>query len=169
MAAKNLDELVGSALDPIHPVIPKDSKVRNLIEYGRAVHAEMAALSDAARRGVSVSGSDIYVTAFPCHLCARQVVAAGISRLFYVEPYAKSLAAELYPDSILVDGGERTSHQVPFEPFVGIAPRQYMNLFAMTKRKSETGEALVFRPNAAKLRYYDLHRAYLENEDKMLI
>jgi cytidine deaminase len=129
----------------------------------------MAALSDAARRGVSVSGSDIYVTAFPCHLCARQVVAAGISRLFYVEPYAKSLAAELYPDSILVDGGERTSHQVPFEPFVGIAPRQYMNLFAMTKRKSETGEALVFRPNAAKLRYYDLHRAYLENEDKMLI
>lgn len=164
----SLDELVSSALTPENPVIPKDSKVRNLIEYGRAVHAEMAALTDAARRGVSVSGCHMYVTTFPCHLCARQIVAAGIKRLFYVEPYAKSLAAELYPDSISVDGAERTLQQIPFEPFGGIAPRQYMNLFLAGKRKAENGEALQFRPSSARLRYHDLHRAYLENEDQMI-
>jgi deoxycytidylate deaminase len=164
----SLDELVSSALAPDKPVIPKDSKVRNLIEYGRAVHAEMAALTDAARRGVSVSGCHMYVTTFPCHLCARQIVAAGIKRVFYVEPYAKSLAAELYPDSISVDGAERSLEQVPFEPFGGIAPRQYMNLFLAGKRKDENGDALQFRPGSVRLRYHDLHRAYLENEDQMI-
>jgi deoxycytidylate deaminase len=164
----SLDDLVSSALAPTNPVIPKDSKVRNLIEYGRAVHAEMAALTDAARRGVSVSGCRMYVTAFPCHLCARQIVAAGIKRLFYIEPYAKSLAAELYPDSISVDGADRTLQQIPFEPFGGVAPRQYMNLFLAAKRKTENGEAVLFRPNLARLRYHDLHRVYLENEDQMI-
>lgn len=164
----DLDELVGLCIGEKDPVLPKDSKIRNLIEFGRAVHAETAALNDAARRGVSVAGCNMYVTTFPCHLCARQIVASGIKKVFYIEPYAKSLAAELYPDSILVDGAEKNSHQVPFEPFVGISPRQYMNLFAKNKRKTDAGTTIAFRPQNAKLRYYDLYRFYLENEDKIV-
>jgi len=75
---------------------------------------ETAALTDTARRGVSVSAGTMYVTTFPCHLCARMIVAAGIKRLVYIEPYAKSLALQLYPDSIAADYSEKTTGQVPF-------------------------------------------------------
>ena len=50
--------------------------LRELTEYGRAVHAEMDALLDAARRGVAVQGATLYVSTFPCHSCARHVIAA---------------------------------------------------------------------------------------------
>src|SRR5579859_5908293 len=165
-AKLELEDLVSQALDQKKPVLRKDSKIRNLIEYGRAVHAEMASLTDAALRGVSVAGCTMYVTTFPCHLCARHIVAAGIKRVIYIEPYAKSLAAELYPDSIIVDGGEPDGLQVPFEPFMGISPRQYMNLFYMSKRKDPaSGDVFEFSPSNAKLRFYELPRVYLENED----
>src|SRR5205823_8721516 len=70
------------------------SQIRNLIEFGRAVHAEMAALIDAARRGVSVAGCTMYVTTFPCHLCARHIVAAGIKRLVYIEQIGRASCRE---------------------------------------------------------------------------
>jgi hypothetical protein len=43
-----------------------------------------------------------------------------------------------------------------------------MNLFLARRRKDENGKALQFRPSSARLRYHDLHRAYLENEDQMI-
>ena len=164
-SALDVDALVNLALDPKKPVLPKHSKIRNLIEFGRAVHGEMAALTDAARRGVSVQGCTMFVTTFPCHLCARHIVAAGIRKVVYIEPYAKSLTAELYPDSIAVDGNG-TKRRVPFEPFVGVAPRQYMNLFQAGKRKNADGTAARFNPRTAKLRYYQEPTIYLENEVK---
>jgi len=159
--------LVGAALDGKDAILPQRSQLRNLIEFGRAVHAEMAAIVDAARRGVSVSGCTIFVTAFPCHLCARHLVAAGINRVRYIEPYAKSLTATLYPDSIAVEDVHAGAKQVVFEPFVGISPLQYMNLFSATKRKSDLGAAIKFDPVGALPRYFGPERVYLENEDEM--
>ena len=164
--AMDVDSLVNLALHPESPVLPKDSKIRNVIEFGRAVHGEMAALTDAARRGVPVQGCTMYVTTFPCHLCARHVVAAGIKKLVYIEPYAKSLTAELYPDSIAVDGGNGDKKRIPFVPFVGVAPRQYMNLFQAGKRKNSDGSAVRFNPKKAKPRYFQEPTIYLENEIK---
>ena len=68
----------------------------DLLEFGRMVHAEMAALMDAARRGISVKGCLMYVTTFPCHMCARHIIAAGIQKVIYIEPYPKSKVGELY-------------------------------------------------------------------------
>src|SRR5260370_6706533 len=142
-----LPQVVDRALNRTSPAIPKSAQIRNLIEFGRAVHAEMAALIDAARRGVSVSGCTMYVTTFPCHLCARHIVAAGIRRLVYIEPYAKSRTADLYPDSIAIE--QAPCDKVQFEPFVGIAPRQYMKLFSMEPRMSD-GRILLFDPAKAE-------------------
>jgi len=128
-ATIEISKLAGAALDSkLSPNI-SGAQITSLIEFGRAVHAEMAAITDAARRGVSVEGATMYVTTFPCHLCARHIVAAGIVRVKYVEPYTKSLAAQLYPDSIAVDYAEKRETQVSFDPFVGIAPRKYLALF----------------------------------------
>ncbi len=146
-----IDELVDLALSKQNPALPPAAQIRTLIEFGRAVHAEMAALIDAARRGVSVKNCTMYVTTFPCHLCARHIVAAGIRRVVYIEPYAKSLTADLYPDSIAIEGV--SDEKVIFEPFVGVSPRQYVKLFSMGKRKTDDGHISLFDPTVANLRY----------------
>jgi deoxycytidylate deaminase len=112
-----------------------DTGLRDLIEYGRAVHAELAAIADAASRGVSIAGATMFVTTFPCHHCAGHVVAAGIRRLVYIYPYAKSLARILHGDAIAVEPDGPETQKVRFEPFLGVAPRQYSNFFTMPERK----------------------------------
>ena len=139
--------------------------VTDLIEFGRAVHAEQAAICDAARRGVSVANASMYVTTFPCHLCAKLIVAAGISRVVYIEPYTKSLTLQLFPDSMTadkIDGGRRL---VPLEPFVGVAPRGYMSFFTMRKRKTSDGKAIVFERSTSVPRLNGSPRSYLQNEN----
>ena len=83
----------------------------------------MAAICDAAARGVSIRESTLYCTTFPCHLCARLIVASGITRVVYIEPYAKSRAKQLYKRAIRVDhDDEFDTDAVTFEAFVGVSP-----------------------------------------------
>lgn len=56
----------------------RGSKILDLTEYGRVVHAEMCALCDAARLGRSVKRSILFCTTFPCHNCAKHILAAGV-------------------------------------------------------------------------------------------
>jgi deoxycytidylate deaminase len=119
------------------------SRVFSLIEYGRSVHAEMAAITDAARRGCAVHGATMYITTFPCHECARNIVAAGIRRVVFVEPYGKSLAETLYKDAI-----QNRAHtaviderKVTFEPFTGLSPSRFDELFSSVRRKYGLKEA----------------------------
>jgi cytidine deaminase len=117
--------------------------VANLLEFGRIVHAEMAAICDAAARGVPIRDSTLYCTTFPCHLCARLIIASGITRVVYIEPYAKSRAKQLYKRAIRVDhDDEFDSDAVNFEAFVGVSPARFFDLFQMVSRKDEQGYAL---------------------------
>jgi deoxycytidylate deaminase len=122
--------------------IMKGAEFNALTEFQRPVHAEMSALIDAARRGVAVQDATLYSTTFPCHGCARHIVAAGIRRVVYIEPYAKSLARTLHSDSLSVDQQRPDVTKVRFEPFVGLAPRRYLDCFAMGTRKDKQGEVL---------------------------
>jgi cytidine deaminase len=145
-----------------------DAQLMSVGEFGRSVHAEMAALSDAARRGVPVQSGTLYTTTFPCHNCAKHIVASGIKRVVYIEPYAKSLAAGFYEDSILVDGPRGDDRRVSFEPFVGVAPRQYMDLFAMVKRKDAEGKPVRWDPSKASPRIVASAEVYLAKENQIL-
>ncbi len=131
--ANNLLEALIKTEEMGRPSITDKALLTNIIEFLRAVHAEMGALMSAARRGVSVDKCTLYSTTFPCHECARHIVAAGIRRVLFIEPYPKSRVAELYDDSISVDDREAPD-RIPFEPFVGIAPRKYLPLFLMPDR-----------------------------------
>lgn len=116
--------------------------VANLLEFGRIVHAEMAAICDAAARGVSIRGGTLYCTTFPCHMCARLIIASGITRVVYIEPYAKSRAKQLYKRSIRVDHDEEfDTDAVKFEAFVGVSPSRFFDLFQMVDRKDTQGYA----------------------------
>jgi hypothetical protein len=89
----------------------------------------MEAILSCARSGVSPRGGTLFSTTFPCHNCAKHIIAAGISRVVYVEAYAKSRATDLFPDEITLNCAEG---MVKFEAFVGVGPRRFLDLFSMT-------------------------------------
>jgi deoxycytidylate deaminase len=131
----------------------KGTRADSILEFGRMVHAEMSAVTDAARRGLPVLGATLYCTTFPCHMCARHIIAAGIKQVVYIEPYPKSLAKELYRKSIRVDFDvEADSDAVVFRPFVGISPNRYLDFFSMPKRKDDQGHTLDWSPGSAQPR-----------------
>jgi cytidine deaminase len=142
----------------------RGAQLLNVLEYGRIVHAEMAAITEAARRGVSVQSSTLYTTTYPCHICARHIVAAGITRVVYVEPYPKSLTALLHMDAVTDDGTTPKETQIAFESFVGIAPRRYMDLFEMVLRKNKDGSTVDYLPVQAMPRRASAETTYLARE-----
>jgi deoxycytidylate deaminase len=152
MGRRALSRLVDECLNLGDRPIMKGAIFLRTIDYVRAVHAEMAALTEAARHGISTAGATLYTTTYPCHDCAKHIVSAGIKRVVYVEPYPKSLVQELYADSVAVDQGDVSESKVRFESFVGIAPGRYDQLFALhgKSRKSKSGMVTAWRSNAAK-------------------
>ncbi len=131
----------------------KSSQFMDALEYGRIVHAEMSALSDAARLGRPIKDCTMYTTTFPCHMCAKHIVAAGIKKVVFLEPYPKSLAFDLHSDSITVEGTDRGKYEeypsVRFEHFCGITPRRYRDMFPRGKRKKRSGEFLPYNHDPA--------------------
>lgn len=67
-----------------------------------AIHAEVSAITSAAREGIKTLNAELYVTTFPCHNCARAIVKAGIKTVYFKEGYS-SLDAQ----QILEHGGIR--------------------------------------------------------------
>ncbi|MDB5188175.1 MAG: zinc-binding CMP/dCMP deaminase, dCMP deaminase [Candidatus Kaiserbacteria bacterium] len=58
------------------------------IEYSTALHAEAGLIATAASQGISLEGSDMYVTVFPCPPCAKLIAYAGIKTLYCTGGYA---------------------------------------------------------------------------------
>jgi dCMP deaminase len=51
------------------------------------VHAEQNAISDCAKRGVSCEDCTAYITHYPCIICCRILLAAGITKIKYINDY----------------------------------------------------------------------------------
>jgi len=68
------------------PGAPHESIVKNNHEQA-TVHAEQNAICDCAKRGVSCRDSTAYVTHYPCIICTRLLLAAGIKEIKYLEDY----------------------------------------------------------------------------------
>jgi cytidine deaminase len=164
-----IDKLVDQALGGQTPnPLLRGAQLMSILEFGRMVHGEMAALSEAACRGHAVAGATLYTTTFPCHICARHIVASGIKRVVYIEPYAKSRARELYPDSISVDGEDARDPSVRFEPFVGVSPNRFIELFQATDRKLSDGRVKPWSATTAVPRLERLVSSYVSVEDGAL-
>ncbi|MCW2313410.1 anti-phage dCTP deaminase [Rhodoferax antarcticus] len=133
--------------------IYKQTRIKDLIEYSRSVHAEMDAIVSLARIGSSgLEGATLYTTTFPCHNCARHIVASGIMKVFYVEPYEKSLAKELHADAIAFEIEESKGEdpkRVEFLHFEGVAPRQFHSMFRADGRKNSDGKFVPIRVQSA--------------------
>ena len=67
------------------------------------IHSEINAICDCAKRGVSLEGSKIYITHYPCINCFRSVAACGIKEVIYLDNYNNnSLVQELANDSGII-------------------------------------------------------------------
>ncbi|SJN56555.1 hypothetical protein VR7878_01835 [Vibrio ruber DSM 16370] len=144
------------------------TKIKDITEYGRVVHAEMEAILSCGRSNNSTIGTTLYCTTFPCHNCAKHIIAAGIMRVVYVEPYSKSKAFEFHHDSIAESG---IDGKVTFEPFVGVGPRSFLNVFSMTlgngrniRRKDTQGKTIDWSKESAKLRLTSDEFKYIKQE-----
>lgn len=166
-----VEKLAGPEADPTDDEIRKkleETGILDITEYGRAVHAEMEALLSCTRVGQSAQGGTLYCTTFPCHNCAKHIVGAGIYRVVYVEPYPKSKALDLHDDSLSLAGAEE---KVSFEPFVGVGPRRFIDLFSLrlssgrrVKRKTDDGTTVDWQRADAIVRVPMAPLSYLERE-----
>ena len=108
----------------------KNSKLKGLIEFSRAIHAEMHAIILGSQLGgTRVKNGKLFITTYPCHSCARHIIAAGIKEVYYIEPYRKSLATKLHDDAITES--ETDARKVRILPYDGVAPTRYLKLFRM--------------------------------------
>jgi hypothetical protein len=94
-----------------------------------------------------VQDATVVCTTFPCHNCARHLIAAGVRRLAYLFPYAKSLARELHDDAIEIDPSDPSSApqgRMLMEQFIGVTPRgftQYFDFSRIDRKDDVTGRA----------------------------
>ena len=62
----------------------------HLMENGhcvRTVHAEANAIAQAAKNGVRIEGSEIFITASPCWTCFKLLANSGVTKIYYGEFY----------------------------------------------------------------------------------
>ncbi|MFW6149305.1 MAG: deoxycytidylate deaminase [Atribacterota bacterium] len=68
-------------------------------ELCRGLHAEQNAIIQAAMYGISIQGSYIYCTNQPCITCAKMIINAGITRIFYQHDYPDKFARDLLKEA----------------------------------------------------------------------
>ena len=66
------------------------------IEYSGAIHGEAAIVAEAAKRGIVLLGSEMFVTTFPCPPCANLVSQSGIKTLYFLDGYSQLAAKEIF-------------------------------------------------------------------------
>jgi deoxycytidylate deaminase len=176
-----VDEIL-SYLEKEHGEIPKGlskellekSPLKSLIEFMRSSHAESEAILSCARNGIPTRGCTMYCTTMPCHECGKRIVGAGIERVVFIEPYPKSKTLSQHSDSTFL-GFEKVEGKVRFEPFVGVGPRKFIDLFSMqigsgypTERQDKKGYPYHFEPESAILRNSLYPISYLAMEERII-
>lgn len=68
-------------------------------EICRGLHAEQNAIIQAARYGINISDSVVYVNTQPCVVCAKMLINAGVTEIVYSNPYPDELSKQLLAES----------------------------------------------------------------------
>lgn len=65
-------------------------------EICRAVHSEQNAIALAAKSGVSTKDAELYCTTYPCIICTKLIINAGIKKVYYMEAYPDIMSEEMF-------------------------------------------------------------------------
>ncbi len=95
------NRIVSQGYNGFLPGLEHNSIVRNGHEQA-TVHAEQNALVDCAKRGVSCNGATAYITHYPCIICCRLLLAAGIKKIKYINNYNNDELVNYFTDNMNV-------------------------------------------------------------------
>ena len=95
------NRIVSTGYNGFLPGAPHTSIVRNNHEQA-TVHAEQNALCDCAKRGVSCDGATAYITHYPCIICTRLMLAAGIREIKYLFDYKNDELVEVFTRQLCI-------------------------------------------------------------------
>ncbi len=68
-------------------------------ELCRGIHAEQNAIIQAAFHGASIKDSTLFCTNLPCSICAKMIINAGITRIYYHSGYADKMSEEMLKEA----------------------------------------------------------------------
>ena len=63
---------------------------RSIVRWGHeqaTIHAEINAITDAAKRGVSIDDAEAYITHYPCINCFKALASSGVKKIYYQVDY----------------------------------------------------------------------------------
>ena len=89
------NRIISQGYNGFLPGCPHKSMVRNNHEQA-TVHAEQNALMDCAKRGAACDGCTSFVTHYPCIICLRLMLAAGIKEIKYIDDYKNDPLVEVF-------------------------------------------------------------------------
>lgn len=95
--------MTGVSLNPWHTncqelsIRPEDISLApgEQISFCDAIHAEKVGIARAAKEGVSLEGSYLYVTTCPCEECSKAIIQAGVSRVVFGSEYYNRIGLQL--------------------------------------------------------------------------
>jgi dCMP deaminase len=93
------NRIISQGYNGFLPGAQHTSIVRNNHEQA-TVHAEQNAICDCAKRGVSCEGATAYITHYPCIICTRLLLAAGIKNIKYLEDYKNDDLVQIFVDEV---------------------------------------------------------------------
>ncbi|WP_133139670.1 deaminase [Legionella genomosp. 1] len=146
-------------LEPNQNVNEISSFLKDSLDFHPCTHAEIAAIIDAAKVGISVRNCTLYTTTFPCHLCAKEIVNSGIKRVVYLEAYPKSKNKELYPNVIDFDPKNK-SKLLPFDFYYGVGPPNFVSSYSLINKN--------VNDNFPPLLIYEHRKYYLSREKDVI-
>lgn len=89
-----------------------------LLELCRSSHAEESAILNLVGRGIDLNETTMYVTKFPCNLCANKIVQLGIKNVIYFEPYPVQEEKEIFKEANVIA-----------TPFEGVTFRAFFKFY----------------------------------------
>lgn len=141
------------------------SFIDKALDFHPCTHAEIAAIADAAKVGISIRNATMYSTTYPCHLCTKDIICAGIVRVVYLEAYPKSKNKELY-FRVMHSDPEFESELIPFEPYSGISSKSYLHMYSLDNRLKEKEDS-IFTCEVPK--YYKKREEEIESHLEQLL
>lgn len=82
----NNNRILSSGYNGFPEKIPHVSIHRDNHEIN-TIHSEINSICDAAKRGININNSTIYITHYPCLNCIKSIISAGIKKIIYLDDY----------------------------------------------------------------------------------
>jgi dCMP deaminase len=89
------NRIISQGYNGFLPGCPHTSIIRDKHEQA-TVHAEQNAIADCAKRGVSCINCTAYITHYPCIICARLLMASGITEIKYIQNYKNDELVDVF-------------------------------------------------------------------------